>query len=131
LNLPIAKRECIGDASESALLKLVENALGSASRYQSRNKKIAEIPFNSTNKYQLSIHSTEDPSDPAYLLVMKGAPEQIVERCSTILIRGHEFEFNQKLKEKFNEAYNELGSMGERVLGFCDFRLNPDAFPQG
>lgn len=131
MHVPTQKRECIGDASETALLKFVENALGSASRYQARNRKITEIPFNSSNKYQLSIHSTEDPSDPAYLLVMKGAPERIVERCNTILIRGQEFEFNEKLKQKFNEAYSELGGMGERVLGFCDYRLNPDTFPPG
>merc|ERR1711910_134091 len=49
-----------------------------------KNKKLVEIPFNSTNKFQVSIHETSDPSDKRALLVMKGAPERILQRCSTI-----------------------------------------------
>lgn len=41
----------------------------------------ADVPFNSTNKYQVSVH--ENP-EGGYLLVMKGAPERIVQRCSQI-----------------------------------------------
>lgn len=47
-------RECNGDASESALLKCVEMSIGNVVSYRNKNKKICEIPFNSTNKYQVS-----------------------------------------------------------------------------
>jgi len=57
-NLPVMKREVNGDASEAALLKCVELTTGDAMAYRSNNKKITEIPFNSTNKYQVSISST-------------------------------------------------------------------------
>ena len=46
-------RECSGDASETALLKCVELAAGSVEDMRKRNPKVAEIPFNSTNKYQV------------------------------------------------------------------------------
>ena len=46
-------RECNGDASESALLKCVELSIGGVSEFRKRNKKVVEIPFNSTNKYQV------------------------------------------------------------------------------
>ena len=46
-------RECNGDASESALLKCVELSIGGVTEYRQRNKKVCEIPFNSTNKYQV------------------------------------------------------------------------------
>jgi len=46
-------RECNGDASESALLKCVELSIGLVVEYRKKNKKICEIPFNSTNKYQV------------------------------------------------------------------------------
>ena len=42
-----------GDASESALLKCVELSLGDVMAFRSKLPKIAEIPFNSTNKYQV------------------------------------------------------------------------------
>lgn len=66
---------------------------------------------------QLSIHETEDPNDNRYLLVMKGAPERILDRCSTILLQGKEQPLDEEMKEAFQNAYLELGGLGERVLG--------------
>jgi sodium/potassium-transporting ATPase subunit alpha len=127
---PVLKRECTGDASEIALLKFAELSYGDVIGFRTKNLKIAEIPFNSTNKYQVSIHETDD-GNPSYLLVMKGAPERILDRCSTMLLNGKEVELDEKLRAEFNTAYLELGGMGERVLGFCDYRLDHNQFSRG
>lgn len=63
------------------------------------------------------MHETEDPNDNRYLLVMKGAPERILDRCSTILLQGKEQPMDEEMKEAFQNAYMELGGLGERVLG--------------
>lgn len=131
ITLNLFCRETNGDASESALLKCIELQVGSVTQMRGKNKKLAEIPFNSTNKYQVSIHEQENADDPRYLLVMKGAPERILERCSTILIQGKEETLDDNMKEAFEKAYLELGGMGERVLGFCHFYLNVEEFPPG
>ena len=125
---PILRRDCTGDASEIALLKFTELAIGNIVQYRKSNKKVAEIPFNSTNKYQLSIHETEDPG---YLIVMKGAPERILSRCSTFLMDGKSVPMTPELRDDFEKAYLDLGGMGERVLGFCDHRLDEHKFPRG
>ena len=65
----------------------------------------------------MSIHETEDANDPRHLMVMKGAPERILDRCSTIFIGGKEKLLDEEMKEAFNNAYLELGGLGERVLG--------------
>merc|ERR1712013_972296 len=130
-NTPILKREVNGDASEAALLKCTEISNGNVMEYRRRHKKVCEIPFNSTNKFQVSIHETDDKDDPRYLLVMKGAPERILDRCSTILIDGKEEKLTQEWKNAFETAYMELGGLGERVLGFCDFVLPKDKYPTG
>jgi len=78
----------------------------------------------------VSIHELPDEPHQPYLLVMKGAPERIVDRCSTILIDGVEHELNETWKEAFNTAYLDLGGLGERVLGFCDYNLPPDQYPK-
>nr|XP_060622561.1 sodium/potassium-transporting ATPase subunit alpha-3-like [Anolis sagrei ordinatus] len=80
---------------------------------------------------QLSIHETEDPNDNRYLLVMKGAPERILDRCSTILLQGKEQPLDEELKEAFQNAYLELGGLGERVLGFCHFFMPEEQYPKG
>merc|ERR1712209_123109 len=129
--IPILKREVNGDASEAAILKCTELSKGNVMDYRARNKKVCEIPFNSTNKFQVSIHEQEDKSDSRYLLVMKGAPERILQRCSTIVIDGTERPLTQDWKNAFETAYMQLGGLGERVLGFCDFMLPADKYPKG
>lgn len=48
-----SQRIVIGDASETALLKFSELTLGNAMGYRDRFPKVCEIPFNSTNKFQV------------------------------------------------------------------------------
>jgi len=127
----ILKREVNGDASEAAILKCTELSSGNIMEYRKKNKKVCEIPFNSTNKFQVSIHETEDKNDNRYLLVMKGAPERIVDRCSTIVVDGRELPLTEEWRNAFEAAYMELGGLGERVLGFCDYMLPADKYPVG
>uniref|UniRef100_A0A8C1J242 Sodium/potassium-transporting ATPase subunit alpha n=1 Tax=Cyprinus carpio TaxID=7962 RepID=A0A8C1J242_CYPCA len=131
-NLPILKRDVAGDASESALLKCIELCCGSVKEMRNQYTKCAEIPFNSTNKYQLSIHKNpnSNKTETTHLLVMKGAPERILDRCSSILIQGKEQPLDDEMKDAFQNAYLELGGLGERVLGFCHFNLPDDQFPE-
>merc|ERR1719229_2043420 len=62
---------------------------------------------------------------------MKGAPERIVDRCSTIIVDGRELPMTEEWKNAFETAYMELGGLGERVLGFCDFSLPTNKYPIG
>merc|ERR1712115_441861 len=127
----VMTREVSGDASEAAILKCTELSKGDVMEYRARNRKVCEIPFNSQNKFQVSIHETEDPNEKRYLLVTKGAPERILERCATIVVDGTERPLTQEWKNSFETAYMQLGGLGERVLGFCDFMLPADKYPKG
>ena len=130
-NVHILKREVNGDASEAALLKCVELSKGNIVEYRAKNNKVCEIPFNSSNKFQVSIHRLDDPNEDRHLLVMKGAPERILERCTSIVIDGIDRPMTEEWKQAFNQAYMQLGGLGERVLGFCDFMLDAKEYPQG
>uniref|UniRef100_A0A4W4G2Y1 Sodium/potassium-transporting ATPase subunit alpha n=1 Tax=Electrophorus electricus TaxID=8005 RepID=A0A4W4G2Y1_ELEEL len=120
-SVPILKRDTAGDASESALLKCIELSCGSVRSLREKNNKVAEIPFNSTNKNTHTCH----------ILVMKGAPERILDRCSSIMISGQDIPLNDEWTNAFQRAYMELGGLGERVLGFCHLNLPPSQFPRG
>ena len=52
-NQNVLDRVCNGDASESALLKCFELEVGSIEEYRQQHPKVCEIPFNSSNKYQV------------------------------------------------------------------------------
>lgn len=63
--------------------------------------------------------------------MLEGAPEQILQRCSTMLVNGEEVELDKTQKDAFNQAYLELGGIGERVLGFAELPLDPSKYPVG
>ncbi|CAD5207829.1 unnamed protein product [Bursaphelenchus okinawaensis] len=125
---PITKREANGDASEIALLRY--SALRSndgVEAFRQKWPKVAEIPFNSSNKYQLSVHKNDANR---FVLVMKGAPEKILAKCTDVLMENRTLKLDKDFKTKFTHAYDKLGGMGERVLGFSDLELDPEKFPE-
>jgi len=126
---PVMKRDANGDASEVGILKCMEICTGDVKALQKKNPKVAEIPFNSTNKYQVSLHIPEGKTN--HLLVMKGAPERILARCTYYQERGETLVVDDDFRSRFDDAYLDLGSRGERVLGFCDFELDEESFPMG
>lgn len=50
-------RATAGDASEAALLKCTELTVGNVAAIRAKNRKVCEIPFNSTNKYQVNVRT--------------------------------------------------------------------------
>lgn len=120
----------LGDASESALIKYVQASFDiDVFRYD--HPKLKEIPFNSSNKYQVSIHKQPDSFD--HLLVMKGAPEPILTRCNTCLMKGEVIPFTPEMKHQVEQLQVELSRKGLRVLGFAELVLDhvlyPDDYP--
>ena len=75
--------------------------------FRAAHEKVCEIPFNSTNKFQVSIHETEEAGK--FQLMMKGAPERILARCSSILVGDKEEEMTGSLWTSiFLLSYNLL-----------------------
>jgi len=61
-------------------------------------------------------------------LLMKGAPEVILARCTHFLRRGEIHPIDDRFKSEFTDAYERFGSMGQRVLGFAMLDLPEDKF---
>jgi sodium/potassium-transporting ATPase subunit alpha len=61
-------------------------------------------------------------------IFMKGAPERILNRCSKILINGEERLFDDFARKEVTLANDQLGGLGERVLAFARYELEPDFF---
>jgi len=87
----------------------------------------ALIPFSSEIKFNMFIRDMDkgnnNPSsrEDNLMVVMKGAPERILSRCSKILIKGEEREFDESARAEVNAANDSLGKLGERVLAFARF----------
>jgi sodium/potassium-transporting ATPase subunit alpha len=123
---PGTERRPIGNASDSALLVFSEK-LWSVDQARKEHEKIAEVPFNSKNKWALSIHRIPGNNDKV-LLLMKGATEYMINRSTTILSTEGEVTFPGELKKKMIESQESYAVQGERVLGFCKLEIDPKQY---
>lgn len=64
-------RKINGDASESAILRCMEEYLEDTAKFAAGYPKIFEIPFNSTNKWQLSVHENNTEGESKLMVAMK------------------------------------------------------------
>ncbi|GLE00030.1 hypothetical protein PINS_up008757 [Pythium insidiosum] len=125
----VAKRAYTGNPSDIALLRFAELQF-STDAVRDEYPLVFEIPFNSTNKWQLVIVPAphEKTSRRAFDVFLKGAPEVLVKRCSTFLTAtGTEAPIDAAFHADFTRAYELFGSSGRRVLVIATRRFSPDA----
>lgn len=73
----------------------------------------------------MSIHEVkENDVVTGYRVIMKGAPEVLLTKCSHIYIDNQDAKLNEKLLAKCFKALNDLTSHGHFVVGYCDLLLN-------
>jgi len=131
----IQKRDCQGDASESALLKFGEcvsrdTKTAGVLEVRNNNKKLAQIPFSSAYKYQVGIHMLNNDPDQNRIVAMKGAPERIWARCDYLLVDGKPEPIEQH-RETYDRDISNMMAQGMRVLGMCYIELDAKEFPAG
>ena len=96
------ERKTIGQPSEAAMIKYVDRVMDVELLRKGYNV-VYEIPFNSKRKWHLMIIKNKDLKDgnAEYKLLMKGASEILIEKCSTILTKGGEIPLNTEEKNAF------------------------------
>ena len=121
---PYYEREVIGDASETALVKFFQpirdilelrETVSLGKRFDGSESKIV---FNSAYKYAMQIFVTPDDPDYSHTAYMKGAPEIVFKKCTSIMVDGQEKPMSEEYKEEFRKANKVFAKNGERVLGF-------------
>ncbi len=127
----VLKKETKGDASESAIIKFVQ-PLRDIMDYRKSNPRLVAIPFNSTNKWMLSINEQEgDSNSKPLLLMMKGAPERVMNMCTSVLVNGELQPMDENVRGEMETINETLARRGERVLAFAQMELPRDKFPPG
>jgi sodium/potassium-transporting ATPase subunit alpha len=117
-----------GDASEVGLFRKAFE-LGDVYRsLKAEHPKVTEVPFNSVNKFQLSVHSC--PSSPAaaaaegspFLLALKGAPEIVLGMCAGGYVAedGSSGPASEAHSSFVKAAIVSFAEKGQRVLGFAE-----------
>jgi magnesium-transporting ATPase (P-type) len=131
------------NATEAAMVKFSAGHISAEYHtgipdYRRAHRKLHEIPFNSKNKWQVSVHvlpaafaipgecKSDDEKVEEYALVqMKGAPERILALCDRYFFEGAVHNLNEESRDAIMDAVTALGSRGERVLALAELVLDP------
>lgn len=84
------------------------------------------IPFNSKNKYQVHVH--EHSKTGNHTVLMKGAPERILDRCTHAIVDGKVVELTEEERRNIVYQQESLSANGLRCLyvifSFSDVLIN-------
>jgi len=135
------------NATEAAMVKFSSGHISSEYRlpipaYRKTHPKLHEIPFNSKNKWQVSVHELNkdmcleneqkiqgDQGQPKKAIVqMKGAPERILKLCDRFASNGEIIPLTDDKRQAILDGVMSLGSRGERVLALAESILNPTEY---
>jgi len=128
----ITGNRSVGNASECAMIKLVQSESRTphdeydVDSIRSSYPVKYTIPFNSKNKYQVHVH--EDSSSGRHVVLMKGAPERILDRCTHAIIGGKIVELDDTEKINIISQQEALSANGLRCLGFAERELDLDVY---
>uniref|UniRef100_A0A915DXQ6 P-type Cu(+) transporter n=1 Tax=Ditylenchus dipsaci TaxID=166011 RepID=A0A915DXQ6_9BILA len=119
----IQTRKAVGSPSEVALIQYAEMFLD-VHEFRQKFNIVFEIPFNSRRKFHLMIVKVSDEDDEEEqgdkcLLLMKGAAEILIEKCSSIMTAKGEAPMTPEKMQEFKKAYDTYAGNGRRVIGFA------------
>lgn len=105
--------ELIGDPTETALVQFALDKNLDVTSFNQNYPRVDEIPFDSTRKLMTTVHQL---SDGTYLIATKGAPDQLLERCTFIDKEGHITSLTDKDRQLILEANQSMAQDALRVL---------------
>ena len=118
-NAKISNGEIIGDQTDGAILKYCSDA-------EIELERLDEIPLDSNRKMMSTIHRL---SSEKSIVLTKGAPEIILDKCKYIDDDGTIKIIDDKSKEIIIKKIDEMSSDALRVIGFA-YKLNDDDDPE-
>ncbi|KAI8048666.1 hypothetical protein BDF22DRAFT_726822 [Syncephalis plumigaleata] len=127
-DVPVEERQILADATEAGLIRFAGRHLDHFDRVRDDYPKVFEIPFNSDNKWALTIHRKKHANGELTLYI-KGAPERVLRLCSSILSNNGPEPLTATHQEKYNEIYEYMASKGHRVLAFAQLLLPGNEYP--
>lgn len=114
----------IGDPTEIALIRLADKQGKSHKTLRSNYEREAELPFDSDRKMMSTVYTI----DGERMILIKGGPDVMLDRASSILVNGKEQKLTQEWKDKLIEQNESYSEQALRVLAFAYKKIsNPDS----
>jgi Ca2+-transporting ATPase len=108
-----------GDPTEGALVVAAQKAHISKDEMEDKYQRWDEIPFDSRRKFMGTFHRN---SKGEYFAYLKGAPEEVLDFCSSVLTSDGKQELDHTWREKILKQNEKMAKNAMRVLAvaYCD-----------
>lgn len=114
-NSTIKNNKTIGDPTDGAILKYSQSQGYFKQDLEKKYPRVQEIPLDSTRKMMTTMHE----KDGNYLILSKGAPEIIIDKCKYIDNNGTIEQIDDAIKKTLNKKIDEMTDNALRVLGIA------------
>ena len=104
-----------GDPTEGALIVLAEKGGIKKLELETVNPRLEEIPFDSERKRMSVLRKTSNGN----VLFVKGAPDLILDRCQTVLLRSGQMPLTPLLRQEILNANHDFATQALRVLAMA------------
>ncbi len=118
--------DVVGDPTEAALVVLAAKVGVDAEQTRRAYPRIAEVPFDSDYKFMATVHDAVVDGASRTILLVKGAPDVIMGRTSTVRLDDGRSVPLSDAAEKVNAANEEMGANGLRILAFAMRDIRPE-----
>ncbi len=110
--------DVIGDPTEAALVVLAAKMGVDAATSRQEIPRVAEVPFDSAYKFMATFHRTEFRGQDSLVELVKGAPDVVLQRCTTIMVDDDVVDIAERLDDLL-AANRRLAEQGLRVMSFA------------
>ncbi|RYF28399.1 MAG: cation-transporting P-type ATPase [Chloroflexi bacterium] len=111
---------CLGDPTEGALITLARKAGVDTEQTLLDNPELRELSFDSDRKRMTSIRRTAD----GVTAFVKGAPENVIERSTHIIIDGKRHQLNATYKKQLLDEHVARAGKALRNLAFATRQID-------
>ena len=107
------KLRITGDPTEIAIVQEALNKNINKDEIYEKEERIDEIPFDSNRKLMTTIHKIEG----GYRIITKGAPDELIKRCSKYLENGDIYLCSKEDKEEIINKNDGMAQKALRIIG--------------
>ena len=118
-------REAKGEPTECALVNYACKLGLSKTEMDAADKRVAEAPFDSMRKMMSTVHQTAD----GVVQYTKGAPDEILKRCTHVRVGGRDIPLTEEKREEILAANKAMADRALRVLAAA--YKKPEKVPAG
>ncbi|MBE6603275.1 MAG: cation-translocating P-type ATPase [Ruminococcaceae bacterium] len=117
----------IGEPTECALVNYAEKVGMSKNEQKNILVRVGEVPFDSMRKMMSTVHKTEDG---ALVQFTKGAPDEVLKRCTTALVNGEVVAMTEEVRADILASNKKMADQALRVLAAAKKELAalPEAY---